>query len=161
MKCTVLLLFCFTFNAFAAGKIELVLGQSEVHQGALVKGTLKLPPESVNMPVPKLKGSTFADTLYFHSISPLLRTETSTDYVSEVQVIFVKNPQATSATGKIGDQDVLLVWSPVKVIPVEAPEKMLWADFSAPDIVLHQWYWLLLIPLLAVLFYAIYRTSLN
>lgn len=159
MKYMVLVLLFMISNTFAAERLSLSLNSSEFRQGALVKGTLKLGPSQVNIAVPKLKGQSFGETLYFHLVSPLLRKENSDSFESEVQVIFIKVPESTSLSGKIGNDEVVIEWNPVTIIPVETPEKMLWAEFTAPDYIVRNWYWLLLIPVLALLAFFGIRVS--
>lgn len=158
MKVWIFILIFFVSPLFAAN-LRLEIGSQEIRQGALVKGVLTVDPSLVNVPVPKLKGTSFAETIYFHQLSPLLKKEGSPGFESEVQVIFIKVPEGNSVSGKIENDDVTIEWNPIRIIPVEAAEKMLWADFTAPDFFSRSWAWLWTIPLFILVAFLGYRIS--
>ncbi len=149
----ILLLFLLLISqAWSAEKLTIGFTAQEVRQGSLVKAKLFVPPEMVNVPVQKLKGETAAETIYFHQISPLFKKEGSANYESDVQLIFTKVPESNHLTIKVNDLPVDLEWNSIQVIPVETPEGMLWADFTAPDFFEGKltWIWIsLLIIILA------------
>ncbi len=140
-------LLLFTSNAFSADKLKIGFFAEEIRQGALVKAKLFVPPESVNVPFQKLKGETVGETIYFYQLSPLLRKEGSSNYEADIQLIFVKVPESTSLVATVGDQAIELEWNNIRIIPVETPEGMLWADFTAPDFLEGKltWIWLTLL----------------
>lgn len=144
-------------NVLAAGRIQLALQKENFRQGAIVSGILRIDPAFVNIPVPKLKGSSFAETIYFHEISPLLKKEKSQTYESEVEIIFIRVPETNAVSGKIGNEEVIIEWNPVTIEGVEASGQMLWADFTAPDILVRNWMWLWIIPALALLGFGGFR----
>ncbi len=157
-----LLLFLLILSAevLSMDKLALFVPQSEVNQGALVKGTLIVQPEAVNFPVQKLKGETVGDTIYFQQLSPLLKKEGSAAYEADVRVIFTNVPENRSVTGNIANQELVIEWNDIRINPVEATGKMLWADFTAPDFMEGSWRWVwisLIIILLAVAGYFIWR----
>lgn len=122
-------------------KLALFIPQSEINQGALVKATLIVQPEAINFPVQKLKGETVGETLYFQQLSPLLKKEGSVAYEAEVNVIFTSVPENRAISGKIGDKELVIEWNEIRINPVESTGKMLWADFTAPDIFEGNWRW--------------------
>lgn len=123
-------------------KIALFIPQNEVNQGALVRATLIIPPESINFPIQKLKAETVGEAVYFQQLSPLLKKEGSVAYEAEVRIIFTNVPENRSVSGKIADQEFVLEWNDIRINPVEATGKMLWADFTAPDFFEGSWKWL-------------------
>lgn len=145
------LIIFFVPHAWSLDRIDLELNETEVHQGALVRGKLLLPPQSMNFPLQKLKGTTFGETLYFHQTSPLLRKDGSSVFESEVQVIFIKPPESENVAGTFGQSELVINTGGIKVIPVEASGKMLWAEFTAPDFLKDNWSWLLSAALLMLL----------
>lgn len=148
MKIFVFLLLA-SLSAWSEDRLKLSFSSSEVKQGALIKARLIVLPGQINLPLQKLKGASFGETLYFHRIDPLLREDGSETYESEVQLIFIKVPQGSSVSGQAGSQPVTLEWDRLTVLPVEAPDKMLWADFTAPDFIEDNlvWIWSVLIAL--------------
>lgn len=151
MKIFVFLLLA-SLSAWSEDRLKLSFPSSEVKQGALLRARLVVLPGQINLPLQKLKGTSFGETLYFHRIDPLLRENGSEIYESEVQVIFIKVPQGNSVSGTAGSQPIVLEWDRLTVHPVEASDKMLWADFSAPEFIEHNlvWIWgfVIVIPLL-------------
>ncbi len=145
-----LLTILFISNAWSLDRLELVFQENEVHQGALVRGKLLLQPDSINLPVQKLKAATIGETIYFQQLSPLLKKDGSSSYESDIKVIFVKLPEAESITGTIGQNEVLINIGAIKVIPIESSGQMEWADFTAPDFLQGSWksLWITLIIIL-------------
>lgn len=147
-----LLIFILLFSSqlFAAGTMQLEFSGQEIRQGALVRAKLFVPPESLNLPLRKLKGETLGETLYFHQLSPLLKKEGSLNYEAEVQVIFIKVPGNNNFTTQIGDHVFDLRWNSIEVFPVETPDQLIWADFTAPDFFEGNlfWVWILLLVLI-------------
>jgi hypothetical protein len=137
-------------QAFGEDRIQLSFEQSSIHQGALVKAHLYLPPLSLNLPLQKLKGQTFAETIYFHEIGPLLKKNNLTNYESDVHVIFVKKPESNLIQGRVGSEEIIIDVGEVTVEAIEAPGKMIWADFSVPEFIEKNWLWLG-IPLILIL----------
>ncbi|MES2528485.1 MAG: hypothetical protein V4598_15485 [Bdellovibrionota bacterium] len=138
-------------SAWSAEILTIAFPVQEVRQGSLVKAKLFVPPELVNIPVQKLKGETSAETIYFHQISPLLKKEGSANYESDVQIIFTKVPESNHLILKINEQPIDLEWNNIQIIPVETPEGMIWADFSAPDFFEGKLTWLWIALLFLVL----------
>lgn len=138
-------------------KLALFIPGSSVNQGALVKATLIVQPEAINFPVQKLKGETVGEAVYFQQLSPLLKKEGSVAYEADVTIIFTSVPENRAVTGKIAGQDLVLEWNDIRINPVEASGKMLWADFTAPDFFEGSWKWvwitLIIIPLLGGAFF--------
>ena len=153
----ILVLLCTTLQALAVDRIQLQFPSNEIRQGAIVQGALLIDPSSLDLPVQKLTGTNFSETIYFHKISPLLKKEASEKYVSEVQVIFSKVPESDSLSGKIGERDVVLQWTAIRVVPMEAPGQMIWADFTAPELWKGLWRWIALVVLSSVLAFGGYR----
>lgn len=154
----ILILFLlFVTEGWSSDRLELIFSQAEVNQGALLKGKLVLLPASLNFPVQKLKSQTIGETIYFHQLSPPMKKNGSSQFESDIQVIFIKPPESEIVTGIIENQPVQLSVTGLKVIPVESAEKMLWADFTAPDLFSGNWKWLwiglALIILLPVVFF--------
>ena len=148
----ILFLLILSSEVLSMDKLALFIPQSEINQGALVKATLIVQPEAINFPLQKLKGETVGEAVYFQQLSPLLKKEGSVAYEADVRIIFTSVPENRSVAGKIGDQDLVLEWNDVRINPVEATGKMLWADFTAPDFFEGSWKWLwitlLIIPVL-------------
>ncbi len=146
-----LLLIIFTGHSLAASRMQLELPASDIRQGALVKAKLFVPPESLNLPLQKLKGETLAETIYIQQLSPLMKKEGSPDYVAEVQLVFIKIPDTNPVAVKLNDEVIEVGWNNVQIIPVETPEELLWADFTAPDFLEGNFIWLWIILLILIL----------
>jgi hypothetical protein len=132
-------IFFLSINAWSADRLQLIFEGNEIKQGSLVSARLLVPGESLNFPVQKLKGENVAETIYFQKLSPLMRKDGSSAYESDVIVRFTAVPPAPMVSGKVGNNDFQLEWNSIKVIPIEAPGKMLWADFTAPDFFEQNW----------------------
>jgi hypothetical protein len=134
--------------------MQIAFPSSEVRQGSIIHAKLFVSHDSLNLPLQELKGEIVSETLYFQQLSPLFKKERSPDYVSDVQVIFIKVPEASTLRLKIGEEVVELGLNNIQVIPVETPEKLLWADFTAPDLFQVQliWVWVVLLGLLISVF---------
>lgn len=145
MKLYILLLIL-AFPAIADTRLAIEFPVSQVAQGELVKGTLRVAPDAVNLPLGKLTGTNFGDVLYIHELSPLVRREGAGVYEAEVTIIFASVPEQNSIAGKLGDTPVTFTWSSLTVTPTELPQGMLWAEFSAPDFVEKNWLWLIALP---------------
>lgn len=159
-----LLLILFIGNAWSLDRLEIDFEDSEVHQGALIKGKLLLQPDSVNLPVQKMKGATIGETLYFQQLSPLLKKEASSAYESDVKVIFIKIPESDTITGVIGQNEIQINIGAIKVVPIESSGQMMWAEFTAPDFLAGNWRWVwitLIIILLAAGGFFIWRKISN
>ncbi|MFL5783783.1 MAG: hypothetical protein ACJ76H_04170 [Bacteriovoracaceae bacterium] len=158
MKVICWLILFFSMNAWSTDRLQLIFDGNEIKQGALVNARMLVPGESLNFPVQKLKGENVAETIYFQKLSPLMRKDGSSAYESDVVVMFTGVPQAPMVSGKVGNNEFQLEWNSIKVIPIEATGKMLWADFTAPDFFEQNWLkllWAILIFPIALLgFYA-------
>lgn len=137
-------------------QLRLDFPENEIKQGALVHARLLVTAGAVNLPLQKLKGQTIAETLYIQQLSPLLRKDGAAEFEAEAKVIFISIPQTNILPGKIGDTDIAFTWGAVTVTPTEVPKEMLWADFTAPDVLYRNWQWLILIALFLLLPYPAY-----
>lgn len=155
-----LILLCFLFavsSAFAIERIQLSFKKTDLRQGELAHGVLSVGAQSLNLPLQKLRGQTFAETLYFQQISPLVRLKDSEEYHSDVQVIFLKIPEGNQIQGKLDASDVQISWNPVTIAETQASQQLLWGDFSAPDLIRRNWIYLILIPVLLIAGYYGFR----
>jgi hypothetical protein len=134
--------------------MKIAFPSSEIRQGSIIHAKLFVTPDSLNLPLQELKGEIVSETLYFQQLSQLFKKERSPEYVSEIQVIFIKVPEASTLKFKIGEEVVELGWNNIQVIPVETPEELLWADFTAPDLFKGKliWVWFVLLGLLISVF---------
>jgi hypothetical protein len=159
MKFLILTLF-FVCNSWSADRLELDFKMTEVHQGALVSGVLLIQPESVNLPVQKLKGATIAETIYFQQLSAPLKKDGTSAYASDVKVIFIKPPESETITGSIGPNEIQINVGGIKVVPIQSTGQMIWADFTAPDFFAGnlKWLWItLLLILLATSSFVVWK----
>ncbi len=152
----VLLFIIFIADCWSAEQLRLVFSGIEVKQGALVRARLTVPPAGINLPLQKLKGETISETVYVQQISPLLRKEGAAEYEAETQIIFINVPQSNNLQWKIGESEIILSWDQLTVIPTEVPKEMLWADFSAPDVLHQNWLWILALTLLLFIPYPVF-----
>ncbi len=148
MKFVVLLfLFMLSFHSLAASQLEIVFSSTDVNQGSMIRAKLIIPPDLGNLQFQKLKAETFGETIYFQQVSPLLRKENSSVFESEIQVIFTSVPKTPEVQGKIGDEVTKIFWENLRIHPVETPSEMIWADFTAPDVIVRnlKWLWVLFV----------------
>lgn len=145
-----IVLILFTSQLFAASRMQIDLPAGEIRQGALVKAKLFVPPESLNLPLQKLKGETLAETIYIQQLSPLMKKEGSPDYVSDIQLVFIKVPDTNPLALKLNEAVLEVGWNNIQIIPVETPDELLWADFTAPALFEGNllWIWILLLGLI-------------
>ena len=132
--------FLFCFLLIVSGicqanvRMELVFPEDHVKQGGLLDATLRIDMESAqNFEIQKLKKVTAGDTLYFHELSPLLRSGAGESLTSEVSVIFLKLPERNSLQFKIGEQSINLSWNDIQVSPTNVGQKFIFENFSIPD----------------------------
>ncbi len=151
-----LLLIFITGNCWSAEQLRLVFPSNEVKQGALVRARMIVPLTAVNLPLQKLKGQNLSETIYFQQLSPLLRKDGASEYEADTQVIFLSVPQTTTVPGKIGDAEINVNWDQLTVIPTEVPKEMLWADFTAPDVLYKNWMWLVFVAIFLLIPYPAY-----
>jgi hypothetical protein len=120
-------------TVFGAVNIELRFGKEEIQQGSLETATALLSGDSVQkLNLQKLKGLSIGEALYLHQISPLLRKDGSNSFESDFKVIFVKIPEQSYLVQKIDAEEVHIKWMPVKISPVEVPEKLIFEQFEIP-----------------------------
>ena len=128
------ILFVWFPAAHGAVNIELMFEKNDIQQGSIETATARLTGESLQkINLQKLKGQTLGETLYLHNVSPLLRKEGSKEYESEFKVIFIKVPESSQIVQKFENDEINLKWSPVKVTPIEVPEKLIFEQFEIPE----------------------------
>lgn len=131
-----LFLFLLVSSGFgrAEVRIDLSFPQNQFKQGSLQEATLQIDMNSAqNFEIQKLKGLTAGDTVYFHKLSPLLRSNASGSLSSEVAVIFLKVPESNNIRFKTGDKEISLTWQDVEVLPTEAGKGFIFENFSIPS----------------------------
>lgn len=147
----ILILLLLSTISWASGDLQLQFSQSEIKQGSLGNATLKVSAEVMEkVPLNKLVGKNFAESVYFHKISPFLRKEGSNSFESEVQVIFVKTPESQSVPDNLNGINLVLHWNQVQIIPTNPGEGLIFGNFTIPE--RFKWmFWLsILIGLLAI-----------
>ncbi|MGE3609380.1 MAG: hypothetical protein AB7I27_07320 [Bacteriovoracaceae bacterium] len=144
----ILLLFIISFSAWANLSLQLQLPKDAIKQGSLEKAVLVAPINTMEaLPLNRLTGKNFGETIYFYRIGPFIRKEKSNNFESDVQVIFVKVPKSASITDKVEGQDVIINWSDVRIIPTEGAENLIFGNFSIPE----KFKWPLVLLILSIL----------
>lgn len=135
MKIFVLLLtILISSNILAAARMEIIFPADKVKQGSLQKSLVKLDETSAQaIEIQKLRGQTLGETLYIHSVSPLLRKDGGSVFEADATVIFVKVPEQNKITYKTPQTDIEVTWNQVEVVPTEAPQELLFGTFTVPS----------------------------
>ena len=121
-----IIFYLIVFGVHAAPEIIIHLKESQVQQGHISDAVLEFTANAVqSVNLQKLKNKNFSETLYIHSLSPLVRRDNS--FVADAKVIFLKVPDVKTLT----TENLTLKWN-VEVIPTEASKDFLFGDFSAP-----------------------------
>ncbi len=114
-------------------RIELIFPQSQFKQGSLQEALLQIDLNSAqNFEIQKLKGVTAEDTIYFHKLSPLLRSNSGGTLSSDVSIIFLKVPESNALHFKSGDQEINLTWHNIHIVPTEASKGFIFENFNIP-----------------------------
>lgn len=133
-KYIVILLFLLSNIAQAEVRLEIIFSNDEINQGSLQEATLEIETSSLqNFEIQKLKALSPNDTLYFHKLSPLMKSGSSGKYTSEISVVFLKVPESNSLKFSVAEQEVDLSWNDVHVIPTEASKGMIFEAFELPE----------------------------
>lgn len=130
----ILILLIFSTVCLANEGLRLDFSQSEVKQGSLEPATLRVSAEIMGkVPLNKLAGKNFAESIYFHKMSPFLRKEGSTSFESEVQIIFVKIPESQRLIDNVNGTSLVLNWNQIKIIPTDPGEGLIFGNFTIPE----------------------------
>lgn len=131
MKKVLLLLLLLPLWALARVEVDLQFEKKEVKQGEIVLATVRTSPESMNqLNLQKLKGNSFAKTLFLYDFSPWLHS--NGDFSATAKIIFTEVPKETILKDTINGQEVELKLSPVNVIPTQAEQQLLFGTYEIP-----------------------------
>lgn len=133
MKIFFLFLVFMSIQAFAV-EVDLYFPQKEIKQGDVADATLKVSSENMNsVPLNKLRGVSFAKTIYFYQFSPWMHENGSSSFNSNAKVIFLEAPQGPILKENVNGVEIELRLSEVQVIPTEPLDSLKFADFTIPS----------------------------
>lgn len=133
MKKNFIFIFIFCFSSALLAKIELISPEETINQGAIIKGALRFQGDDLTK-VNRLKLSDllFEKTLYISSSGSAVRNSNS-DYLDvPVTFSFVNVPQSPVLGQKIGEEEIQIDVSDIRVNPSEASPQLILADFEIP-----------------------------
>jgi hypothetical protein len=138
----------FSHSVFASVKIQLLFPETEITQGQLHDVTLMLNEEAAQaIELQKLKGATLGESIYIFNVSPLMRKDGEKTFGAQGQIIFAKIPDKNEILHRLGDVDILVTWSEVKIQPTETNKQFIFEDFNIPGRVqIIRWLLIILIP---------------
>ena len=111
--------------------MRLVFNKDKVHQGSIENVVIELNPEAAQVvELQKLKGKSLGNTVYLLQIDPLVRKQDV--FAADARIIFSKVPEAVPVVHKEGSTELLISWTGVEVVPVEAPQEFLFGTFDVP-----------------------------
>jgi hypothetical protein len=117
-----------------AVEAELVFPQNEIKQGTIADAVLQVTPENMSsIQVSKLRGASFAKTIYFYQVSPWIHENGSGSFNSHARIIFLDIPQGQALKDSVAGVEVELKLGKVNVIPTEPLDQLKFADFTIPS----------------------------
>lgn len=135
MKIFVLfLLFIIIQPALAAVSIQLDFFDSQLKQGQLEVAQVTMTAEAAqNISLQKLKGANFAETLYFYELGPLIKKDGGDYFVADAKVIFLKIPESPKLIQKLGNEEIILAWPQIEILPTEGGKELIFGQFEIPS----------------------------
>jgi hypothetical protein len=129
-------LFIYLFKvtaAYASVGIELKFSNSVINQGAIEKAEVLFDKEALaKIDVNNLKGKSFNDVLHFVEIAVPVKTASDERLKSDSAVVFIGIPEKNELTTKIGNQEVIIKWSDLSIVPIKPDKNFLFGNFEVP-----------------------------
>lgn len=114
-------------------RISLTFPKSQIKQGELEEVDISMDFSSTqNFEIQKLKDTTPGDILYFHKISPLMRSDSSGTLTGRASVVFINVPETSFVRFKDQEQTVVLTWNNIEITPTESRPVFIYEDFTIP-----------------------------
>lgn len=130
----IFLLFIIIQPALAAISIQLDFSDSQLKQGQLEVAQVTMPAEAAqNISLQKLKGTNFAETLYIYELGPLIKKDGGDYFVADAKVIFLKIPESPKLIQKLGNEEIILAWPQIEILPTEGGKELIFGQFEIPS----------------------------
>lgn len=111
----------------------MTFSSAKIKQGQLEEAEITMDFSAAqNFEIQKLKDTTPGDILYFHKISPMMRSDSGRTLSGQASVVFINVPQTNFIQFKEQDVTIYLTWNDIEITPTEAKPVFLYEDFSIP-----------------------------
>lgn len=133
-KLLLLILFLLVPNVLLAEvKITLSFPKSQIKQGQLEEADITMDFSAAqNFEIQKLKDTTPGDILYFHKISPMMRSNAGGTLSGKASVVFINVPKVNYIQFKEEDVAIHLTWNELEIAPTDAKPVFIYENFSIP-----------------------------
>lgn len=114
-------------------RITLSFPKAQIKQGQLEEAEITMDFSAAqNFEIQKLKDTTPGDILYFHKISPMMRSNAGGTLTGKASVVFINVPQTNFVRFNEQDETIHLSWNDIEITPTEAKPVFLYENFSIP-----------------------------
>ncbi|MCM2349588.1 MAG: hypothetical protein NDI69_06170 [Bacteriovoracaceae bacterium] len=128
------LLFIIIQPALAAVSVQLDFFDTNLKQGQLEAAKVTMAADAAqNINLQKLRGASVADTLYFYELGPLIKKDGGDYFIADAQVIFLKIPESPKLIHKLGNEEIIVAWPQIEILPTEGAKELIFGQFEIPS----------------------------